>query len=142
MRPGICQPDPCCVRERCVTDAQAVPRGEGVSNTLLRLLGVDRWATFDCYGTLIDWNTGIRAALAGIWPDEDPEALLASYHEVEPRLEADGMRSYREVLTRAVVEVGAARELAVPDGAAASLAYSLPSRRPFPQLPASLGRPR
>src|SRR5947207_1678093 len=88
MRPGICQPDPCCVRERCVTDAQAVPRGEGVSNTLLRLLGVDRWTTFDCYGTLIDWNAGIRAALAGIWPDDDPDALLASYHEVETGLEA------------------------------------------------------
>ena len=38
---------------------------------------MDRWATFDRYGTLIDWNAGIRAALAGIWPDDDPEALLA-----------------------------------------------------------------
>jgi len=103
---------------------------------------VDRWATFDCYGTLIDWNAGIRAALAGIWPHEDPEALLASYHEAEPRLEADGTRSYREVLTRAVVEVGAARELAVPDGAGASLADSVPSWRPFPEVPASLGRLR
>jgi FMN phosphatase YigB (HAD superfamily) len=39
---------------------------------------VDRWATFDRYGTLIDWNAGIRTALARIWPDDDPEALLAS----------------------------------------------------------------
>jgi 2-haloacid dehalogenase len=54
---------------------------------------VDRWASFDCYGTLIDWNAGIRAALAGIWPDDDPEALVASYHEAEPGLEADGTRS-------------------------------------------------
>src|SRR5439155_5490101 len=50
--------------------------------------------------------------------------------------------SYREVLTRAVVEVGAARELAVPDGAGASLADSVPSWRPFPEVPASLGRLR
>ena len=103
---------------------------------------MDRWATFDCYGTLIDWNAGIRAALAGIWPDDDPEALLAAYHEAEPGLEADGTRSYREVLTRAVFEAAAARELAVPDGAGAALADSVSSWQPFPEVPASLGRLR
>jgi 2-haloacid dehalogenase len=103
---------------------------------------VERWATFDCYGTLIDWNAGIRAALAGIWPDDDPDALLASYHQVEPALEADGTRSYREVLTRAVVDIAATRDVAVPDGARASLADSVPSWRPFPEVPASLGRLR
>jgi len=103
---------------------------------------VDRWATFDCYGTLIDWNAGIRAALAGIWPDHDPEALLASYHAVEPGLEADGTRSYREVLTRAVVNIAAARDLAAPDSAGAALADSVPSWQPFPEVPASLGRLR
>jgi FMN phosphatase YigB (HAD superfamily) len=30
---------------------------------------VTRWATFDCYGTLIDWNGGIRAELERLWPD-------------------------------------------------------------------------
>jgi hypothetical protein len=100
---------------------------------------VDRWATFDCYGTLIDWNAGLRTALAGIWPDDDSDALLASYHEAEPGLEADGKRSYREVLTRAVVDVGAARGLAVPDGADVSLASSVSSWPPFPEVPASLG---
>ena len=103
---------------------------------------MDRWATFDCYGTLIDWNAGIRAALVGIWPDDDPDALLASYHEVEPGLEADGMRSSREVLTRAVVDIGAARGLMVPDGAGDALAASVPSWLPFPEVPASLGRLR
>src|SRR4029077_12911967 len=113
-----------------------------VPSSLLRLLGVDRWATFDCYGTLIDWNAGIRAALAGIWPDDDPEALLASYHEAEPGLEADGTRSYREVRRRAVVNIAAAMALAVPEAAGASLAASVPSWRPFPEVPASLGRLR
>jgi 2-haloacid dehalogenase len=103
---------------------------------------VDRWATFDCYGTLIDWNAGIRAALGGIWPDDDPEALLASYHEFEPGLEADGTRSYREVLGHAVAEVATMRRLAVPDGADAALADSVPSWKPFPEVPASLGRLR
>ena len=31
----------------------------------------DRWATFDCYGTLVDWLGGIRATLAKVWPDDD-----------------------------------------------------------------------
>ena len=42
----------------------------------------ERWATFDCYGTLIDWNAGIRATLVGIWPEADADALLARYHEM------------------------------------------------------------
>ena len=40
------------------------------------VLRMTRWATFDCYGTLIDWNGGIRAELARLWPDEDADALL------------------------------------------------------------------
>ena len=35
----------------------------------------DRWATFDCYGTLIDWLGGIRSTLASLWPAADAEAL-------------------------------------------------------------------
>jgi 2-haloacid dehalogenase len=103
---------------------------------------VDRWATFDCYGTLIDWNAGIRTALAGIWPKDDPDGLLATYHRAERALEADGTRSYREVLTRAVDEVATERGLAVPAGRRAELADSLPSWRPFPEVSASLGRLR
>ena len=38
----------------------------------------DRWATFDCYGTLIDWMGGIRATLATLWPDADADALLSA----------------------------------------------------------------
>jgi len=103
---------------------------------------VERWATFDCYGTLIDWNAGIRAALAGIWPDEDAEELLASYHRAEPVLEADGTRMYREVLTRAVDEIARERGLTLPDGSRAALADSVPSWEPFPEVPASLTRLR
>src|ERR1043166_7714547 len=36
---------------------------------------VERWATFDCYGTLVDWNAGIRAVVG----DEN----LARYHELD-----------------------------------------------------------
>ena len=63
---------------------------------------MERWATFDCYGTLIDWNGGIRRELARVFGEERADELLARYHELEPRLEADGTRTYREVMTEAM----------------------------------------
>ena len=36
----------------------------------------ERWATFDVYGTLIDWREGIGGELARLWPDEDADRLL------------------------------------------------------------------
>lgn len=67
----------------------------------------DRWATFDCYGTLIDWEGGIASALGGLWPEVGRELLLADYHAVEPRVQADRNLSYREVLGRATAAVAA-----------------------------------
>jgi 2-haloalkanoic acid dehalogenase type II len=92
----------------------------------------DRWATFDCYGTLIDWNGGIREELARVFGEERADGLLARYHELEPELEADGTRSYREVLTEAM------RELGAPAGEERALARSLPQWRPFPEVPEAL----
>ena len=54
------------------------------------------------YGTLIDWNGGIRGQLARVFGEERADALLVRYHVLEPMLEADGTRSYREVLTEAM----------------------------------------
>jgi len=96
----------------------------------------DRWATFDCYGTLIDWNGGIRGELARVFGEERADELLARYHELEPQLEADGTRSYREVLTEAM------RELGAPAGEEDALARSLPSWRPFPETPTALKQAR
>ena len=53
----------------------------------------ERWATFDCYGTLVDWNGGIGGELARLWPDEDADRLLERYHEIEPRVELEGLAS-------------------------------------------------
>jgi FMN phosphatase YigB (HAD superfamily) len=47
---------------------------------------VERWASFDCYGTLIDWDGGIRAELARVFGDDAADAKLERYHEVEPEL--------------------------------------------------------
>jgi 2-haloalkanoic acid dehalogenase type II len=92
----------------------------------------DRWVTFDCYGTLIDWNGGIRAELARVFGEERADEQLERYHELEPELEADGTRSYREVLTEAM------RRLGAPEDEDDALADSLPQWRPFPEVPAAL----
>ena len=95
-----------------------------------------RWATFDCYGTLVDWNGGIRAELARVFGEERADELLGRYHELEPALELDGRLSYREVLTEAM------RRLGAPPGAEDGLAASLPSWQPFPEVRAALEEAR
>ena len=42
---------------------------------------MSRWATFDCYGTLIDWNTGIGRVLEQLYGAEQAPTLLRRYHE-------------------------------------------------------------
>ena len=39
-------------------------------------MDADRFATFDCYGTLIDWNGGIRSTLARMFGEDDADTLL------------------------------------------------------------------
>jgi 2-haloacid dehalogenase len=99
---------------------------------------VTRWATFDCYGTLIDWNGGIAAQLQRLWPGEDTHVLLHRYHEVEPEVEAaEPGLSYREVMRRALSRLGD-----VPRGEEDALGESLPSWRPFPEVREALQEAR
>ena len=102
----------------------------------------DRWATFDCYGTLIDWNRGIGDALASLWPDPDREALLARYHEIEPRVQLQGALSYREVMRQALVLLAGDEDLPLGEADEYALADSLPSWRPFPEVPGALAELR
>jgi 2-haloalkanoic acid dehalogenase type II len=102
----------------------------------------ERWATFDCYGTLIDWEGGIRSAVSELWPDADPQRLLQHYHAVEPRVQADRDLPYREVMARALAAVAATDALEVPAGRADFLGESLPSWRPFAEVPDSLREAR
>src|SRR6185503_18216583 len=54
-----------------------------------------RWVTFDCYGTIVDWNAGLAAALAEVFGDEPRGALIAGFDEAERRVKhADGYRRY------------------------------------------------
>ena len=69
---------------------------------------MERWATFDCYGTLVDWNGGIRAELEKLFGVERAGYLLRRYHELEPGIQSSypGI-SYREVLTIALEQLAA-----------------------------------
>ena len=102
----------------------------------------DRWATFDCYGTLVDWNGGIRRELARLWPDADPEALLDRYHEIEPRVELDSALPYREVLKATLVLLADHEGLTLPEDERYALASSLPSWPVFPEVPGALAELR
>ena len=94
----------------------------------------DRWATFDCYGTLIDWNGGIRRELARIFGEDAAGRLLGRYHELERELEHDGKLSYREVLTRALERLAGEEGIELAGDAHDALADSLPSWEPFQEV--------
>lgn len=102
----------------------------------------DRWATFDCYGTLIDWMGGIRSTLAELFPEHDAELLLAAYHDIEPEVQRGRSISYREVLTETLERVAHREGLRLEPDDRAALADSLPTWPPFHEVPAALHRLR
>jgi len=95
-----------------------------------------KFITFDCYGTLIDWETGILSALRPLLQkhsiDLSDADLLQLYGEIEAAAESGGYRSYRDVLRHVVRDIGqrlgftasAAEQDALPD--------SVSAWRPFP----------
>ena len=102
-----------------------------------------RWATFDCYGTLIDWNAGIRGALTRLWPEDDPDRLLARYHEIEPLVQQESPTiSYREAMERTLVGTAEAEGLALAASEQDALGRELPGWLPFPEVPESLAELR
>ncbi|HEY7283446.1 MAG TPA: HAD family hydrolase [Actinomycetota bacterium] len=101
----------------------------------------DRWATFDVYGTLIDWELGIAQAMAEVWTDADEptlEHLLERFHEVEPEIEQDSAAPYRDVLRDALARLAQDENLAIPVGMEFALADSLPSWPAFDEVPSAL----
>ena len=79
----------------------------------------DKWLTFDCYGTVADWNSGMGGALAGLAGVSGADAgrLLTAYHQAELEIEADPRwRSYREVLTAALARAAERERVRLPRG--------------------------
>ena len=92
--------------------------------------------TFDCYGTLIDWDGGIAAAfmrtIAETGGRVDAGQVFEAYEPIEAEVEAEGYRGYREVLTESTRRVAARLGWALPEARAGFLAESLPFWIPFP----------
>ena len=98
-----------------------------------------RWATFDCYGTLVDWNAGIRAELARLLGEADADRLLARYHEVEPRIQSERPEaSYRAVMASTLAELASEAGAALPEEERDALGRSLPGWPVFPDVPDAL----
>jgi len=101
-----------------------------------------RWATFDCYGTLIDWNAGLRRELGRLVGSERAPALLERFHELEPEVQGEAYRTYAEVLVLALARLAWEAGLALADGERDALACSLPGWPPFPEAPPALREAR
>ena len=99
------------------------------------------YLTFDCYGTLIDWETGIVDSIsraAGKLP-LPRDRLMAAYLEAEKRQEDDYMK-YVQVLKSTFEVLSAGLGIAVSNGAAERFAHSVPDWPAFQDTASSLRR--
>ncbi len=98
--------------------------------------------TFDCYGTLIDWETGIVDGIRKAFPglERPTDEILRLYSEIEPQLQESPYRCYRAVLTDVVLELGRRFQTEPPHPDV--LANSLPNWEPFPDTVPALKRLR
>jgi 2-haloacid dehalogenase len=104
---------------------------------------MDRWATFDCYGTLIDWNGGIGRQLERLFGAEHVARLLHRYHELERRLQRERPdATYRQVLSVTLAHLAENEGLALEADEHDALARSLPDWDPFPEVAEALADAR
>ena len=101
--------------------------------------------SFDCYGTLIDWEEGLRTGLrrvAALSPNApDADTLLDTYGEAEASMEREhpDMR-YPEIVARSISATGAAHDIDVPNDLATSIGQSVPDWPAFPDSEDALKR--
>jgi 2-haloacid dehalogenase/putative hydrolase of the HAD superfamily len=100
--------------------------------------------TFDCYGTLIDWEDGIASAFAREAAEDgvvlERSRIVAAYHELEPDVEAFEYRPYRDVLTATAIRVAQRLGWPLTEDRARFLPESLPRWKPFPDTNTALRR--
>jgi 2-haloacid dehalogenase len=99
----------------------------------------DRWLTFDCFGTLIDWRHGIRTTGELLFPGRG-SAFLDSYATIEAEVESEGsFRRYRAVLTESVRRVAQNLSLDLKPDDATALVSTIPYWPPFADVGPALG---
>lgn len=92
--------------------------------------------TFDCYGTLIDWETGIHQALQPLLQMAgkkfDKEDALAAFHNAEgPAQEKNPNMLYRDLLVAAHREIAAQHGISAPEAMHCKFAQSISNWPPF-----------
>lgn len=108
------------------------------------MLDFDRFQyfTFDCYGTLIDWESGILAALRPVLAahgvETTDDTILHLYADFEAQEEQQPYRSYRLVLQDVVRAFGDCLEFLPSREETMVLAESVKHWRPFPDTVAAL----
>lgn len=81
----------------------------------------DKWITFDCFGTLVDWHKGFADILRPVAGSRTAE-LIKAYHQFERPLEIETPhRLYREVLAEGVARAAAKIGLPLTDAQKESL---------------------
>ena len=100
--------------------------------------------TFDCYGTLIDWETGLLTAAQPVLGAHGvalgDEELLEAFGRHEARLEAGDYRTYREVLAESLRGVAAEQGVTPTDEQLAAFSESVADWPAFADSPAALAR--
>lgn len=103
-----------------------------------------RVLTFDCYGTLVDWETGIWTAFRRAAAEDGVtlrrNAVVAAYHAVEPMVEEGPFRPYRRVLIETARRVAAECGWSISASRAEFLPRSLPDWPLFPDTNSALER--
>jgi 2-haloacid dehalogenase len=91
----------------------------------------NRWVTFDCFGTLIDWQRGFAEVLAPFARERVTDVIRA-YHAYERRIEVERPHAaYKDVLVRSVVGAGAQAGVPISESEARTLPQSWGRLRPF-----------
>lgn len=96
--------------------------------------------TFDCYGTLIDWQTGITRALAPLFPGVPPDDFIRAFGAIERTVEAGPYMSYREVCAEVTRRAAARFGVTLRRGEEDALADSIVLWPAFPDTPPALRR--
>jgi 2-haloacid dehalogenase len=97
-----------------------------------------RWATFDCFGTIIDWRHGIASSAELLWPGHGAH-ILDAYHSREAEVEAEQpTRRYRDVLAETLRRAAADAGVELLDDDATVLAATIPYWPTFPDTWAAL----
>src|SRR5690348_9713120 len=100
------------------------------------------FVTFDVYGTLIDWETGIYEAFAreaerdGV--EIDRNVLIPLFHEISQEIEAGSYELYAEVLRRTAIEIAKRLEWKLEPSRSGFLPDSVQRWKPFRETNAQL----